>query len=103
MFTNHSMLKYLINKPVLGGNIYRWLLLFQEFDFEVIVKPCQLNVGTNHLSRNESGEEPNNLEDKLPDAQLFYIDVVNKKFDAIIHLLNTGYALEYYTNGKRNN
>jgi len=24
MFTNHSMLKYLVNKPVLGGNIYRW-------------------------------------------------------------------------------
>jgi hypothetical protein len=39
MFTDHSALKYLINKPVLGGIICRWLLLFQEFDFEVIVKP----------------------------------------------------------------
>jgi hypothetical protein len=33
MFTDHSSLKYLINKPVLGGIICRWLLLFQEFDF----------------------------------------------------------------------
>jgi hypothetical protein len=49
MFTDHSALKYLVNKPVLGGRIRRWLLLFQEFDFEVIVKPGKLNVGSNHL------------------------------------------------------
>ena len=28
MFTDHSTLKYLVNKPVLGGRICRWLLLF---------------------------------------------------------------------------
>ena len=28
MFTDHSTLKYLVNKPVLGGEICRWLLLF---------------------------------------------------------------------------
>ena len=68
MFTDHSTLKYLVNKPVLGGNIYRWLLLFQEFEFEVIVNPSQLNVGLRQLSHIESGEEPNNLEDNLLDA-----------------------------------
>ena len=30
MFTDHSTLKYLVNKPVLGGKICRWLLLFQD-------------------------------------------------------------------------
>jgi hypothetical protein len=30
-FTDHSALKYLVNKPVLEGRICRWLLLFQEF------------------------------------------------------------------------
>jgi hypothetical protein len=44
MFTDHSTLKYLVNKLVLGGRICRWLLLFQEFDFEVIVKPGKLNA-----------------------------------------------------------
>jgi hypothetical protein len=44
MFTDHSALKYLVNKLVLGGRIYQWLLLFQEFDFEVIVKPGKLNA-----------------------------------------------------------
>jgi hypothetical protein len=28
MFTNHSALKYLVNKPMLGGRICKWLLLF---------------------------------------------------------------------------
>jgi hypothetical protein len=50
MFTDHSSLKYLLNKLVLGGRICRWLLLFQEFDFEIIFKPGKLNAGPNHLS-----------------------------------------------------
>jgi hypothetical protein len=68
MFTNHSTLKYLLNKPVLGGKTCRWLLLFQEYDFEVIVKPGRLNTGPYHLSTLESGEEPISLEECLPDA-----------------------------------
>jgi len=37
--------------------------LFQEYDFEVIVKTGRLNVGPDHLSRIEIGEEPNILEE----------------------------------------
>jgi hypothetical protein len=54
---DHSALKYLVNKPVLGGRICRWLLLFQEYDFEVIAKPGKLNAGPDHLSRILSGED----------------------------------------------
>jgi len=50
MSIDHSMLKYLVNKHVLGRRIYRWLLLFQEYDFEVIVKPGWLNAEPDHLS-----------------------------------------------------
>lgn len=28
MFIDHCALKYLVNMPVLGGEIYRWMLLF---------------------------------------------------------------------------
>jgi hypothetical protein len=58
MFTGHSALKYLVNKLVLGGRICRWLLLFQEYDFEIVVKTGRMNKGPNHLSRLEHGEEP---------------------------------------------
>jgi hypothetical protein len=33
MFIDHSALKYLVNKPMLGRRICRWLLLFQEYEF----------------------------------------------------------------------
>jgi len=71
MFIDHSTFKYLVNKPVLGGRICRWLLLFQEFDFEVVVKPTILNVGPYHLSGITNGEEPSSLEENFPDAKTF--------------------------------
>jgi hypothetical protein len=84
MFIDHSTLKYLVNKPVLGGRICRWLLLFQEFDFEVIVKPRRLNARPDHLSRVTNGEEPTNLEDNFLDAQLFSVQIANEYFIDII-------------------
>ena len=68
MFTDHSALQNLINKPVLGGKICRWLLLFQEFDFEIVVKPEWLNASSYYLSRIENGEEPTNIDDELLDV-----------------------------------
>ena len=62
MYTDHSALKYLVNKPMLGGRICKWLLLFQEYDFEVVVKLGCLNASLDHPSRIENGEEPTNLE-----------------------------------------
>jgi hypothetical protein len=70
MFTYHSTLKYLVKNPVLGGRICIWLLLFQEYDFEILVNPGRMNKGPNHLSRLKHGEEPTSLEDTLSDAQL---------------------------------
>jgi hypothetical protein len=43
MFTDHSTLNYLVNKLVLGGRICRRLLLFQEYDFEIMVKLGRMN------------------------------------------------------------
>ena len=77
MYTDHSTLKYLVNKPVLGGKICKGILLFQEFYFEVIVKLGRLNAMPDHLSRIESGEEPTNLEDNLPDMHLFEIHMMD--------------------------
>ena len=80
MFTDHLALKYLVNQPVLGGMICKWLLLFQEYEFEIIVKPSRLNAGPDNLSRLESGEEPISLEDCLPNTQLFSIQIANDQF-----------------------
>ena len=84
MFTDHSALKYLVNKPVLGGRICRWLILFQEYDFEIIVKLGRLNLGPDHLSRLKSGEEPTSLDEGITDAQLFSIQMVDEYFQDIV-------------------
>lgn len=90
MFTHHSTLKYLVNKPILGGKIFRWLLLFQDYDFEIIVKPGKLNPGPDHLSRLETGEEPTILEDNMSNAQLFVIQIVDDYFKEIVEFLTIG-------------
>ena len=84
MFTDHSALKYLVNKPVLGGRICRWLILFQEYDFEIIVKLGRINLGPDHLSRIELGEEPNSFDNGLPNVQLFSIQMVDDYFQDIV-------------------
>jgi len=75
-FTNHLTLKYLVNKLVLEGRICRWLLLFQEFSFEFIIKPGRCNVRPDHLSRLESGESGRVVDDQLPDVDLFRIEAI---------------------------
>jgi hypothetical protein len=97
MFIDHSTLKYLVNKPVLGGRICRWLLLFQEYDFEIIVKIGRMNKGPDHLSRLEHGEDPTSLEDALSDAQLLAIRKVGDHFVEIVHFLSMEMAPNEYT------
>jgi hypothetical protein len=97
MFTDHSTLNYLVNKPVLGGRICIWLLLFQEYDFKIVVKPGRMNKGPDHLSRLEHGEEPTSLEDTLPDTQLLAIRNIEYQFTDIVQFLSIEMAPREHT------
>ena len=44
------------------------------------------------MSRLESGEEPGNLDDSLPDAQIFVVNILDDHYRDIIQLLSMGYA-----------
>ena len=48
------------------------------------MKPGRLNAGLDHLSRVENGEEPTNIDDELPDAQLFRDDIADDRYVPII-------------------
>ena len=61
------------------------------------MKPGRLNAGPDHLSQIELGEEPSNLEDNLPDAQLFSIQIIDEYYADIIHFLTTGWAPVEFT------
>jgi hypothetical protein len=96
MFTDHSALKYLVNKPMLGGRICIWLLLLQEYEFEIVVKPGKMNKGPDHLSRLEHGEEPTSLDDTLPYAQLLAIRKFDDHFPKIVQFMSRGMAPREY-------
>jgi hypothetical protein len=100
-FTHHSALKYLFNKPVLEGIICRWLLLFQDFSFEIIAKPGKCHVGPYHLSRLESRESGGEMDDKIPDIDLFRIEAIPEYLEDIIVFLSTGTYLETYSATKK--
>ena len=69
---------------MLGGKICQWLLLFQEFDFEIIVKPSHLNSGLDHLSLIETSEKAMNIEDGLPEVQLLMVGMVDDYYEQIV-------------------
>ena len=49
-----------------------------------MVKLGQLNAGPDHLSCIENGEEPTNIEDGLPDVQLFQVKITNDYYGPIV-------------------
>jgi len=49
-----------------------------------------LNAQPNHLSWIEIGKEPNNLEEWLPNVQLFVMHVADDHFANIIHFFTIG-------------
>ena len=91
-YINHQGLKYLVNKPLHHGRICWWLLLFQEFEFEVVIQPGKASVGLDHLSRVESGVDPTGIDDDLPDAHLFKVEEIPVELADIRQYLQEGKA-----------
>jgi len=65
--TDHDSLKYLVNKPDLLGRITRWILLLQEFNYKVVVKPGKANVNTDYLSKQRGQESVADIPVEFPD------------------------------------
>jgi hypothetical protein len=74
-FMDHQALLYLVNKPIITGQIARLLLTLQEFDFKIIFKPRWVQFLLDQLSQINHGELAIGVEDQLPDAQLFGIEI----------------------------
>nr|GFB04464.1 reverse transcriptase domain-containing protein [Tanacetum cinerariifolium] len=57
VYTDHSAHKYLFAKKDAKAKLLRWILLLQEFDFNVIDTKGAENYATDHLSRLENPYE----------------------------------------------
>nr|GEY85225.1 reverse transcriptase domain-containing protein [Tanacetum cinerariifolium] len=55
--TDHSALKYLFTKKDAKARLLRWVLLLQEFDFQVLDTKGAKNLAADHLSRLENPYE----------------------------------------------
>ena len=65
--TDHKSLKYLVNKLDLSGRIARWILLLQEFNYKVVVKPGKANSNADYLSRQRGAEAASTILPSFPD------------------------------------
>nr|GEY06833.1 reverse transcriptase domain-containing protein [Tanacetum cinerariifolium] len=54
VYTDHSALKYLLNKQDAKPRLLRWVLLLQEFDITILDKKGSENLAAYHLSRLEN-------------------------------------------------
>ncbi|GKE91125.1 reverse transcriptase domain-containing protein, partial [Tanacetum coccineum] len=70
VYTDHSALKYLFAKKDSKARLIRWVLLIQEFDFNVIDTKGAENLVADHLSRLENPYEnvldPKEVNKKFP-------------------------------------
>nr|GEV86626.1 reverse transcriptase domain-containing protein [Tanacetum cinerariifolium] len=51
VYTDHSALKYFLNKQDAKPRLLRWVLLLQEFDITILDKKGSENLAADHLSR----------------------------------------------------
>ena len=86
-YKNHQALKYLVYKPLHHSLIYQWSILFQDFEFKVVIRPGHTNVRPDHLLRIQMGEESSSIENDLLDAHLFKVETIPKELADIVQFL----------------
>ena len=81
--TDHDSLKYLVNKLDLSRRIARWILLLQEFNYEVVVKLGKTNLNVDFLSRQRGEEAVGDIRAEFPDE---FPDDPDWKEEMVFHL-----------------
>ena len=72
--TDHSSLRWLMNVKDASGRLARWALLLQQFDFNIVHRPCRIHGNADCLSRrpHDSCEisTPKKEEPQMPHTQV---------------------------------
>ncbi|XP_052486215.1 uncharacterized protein LOC128041001 [Gossypium raimondii] len=90
IFSDHAALKYLIGKKEAKPRLIRWILLLQEFDFEIRDKKRCENLVADHLSRLSILADDTPLKDNFPDENLFSANAVHPWYADIVNYLVRG-------------
>eukprot|EP00253_Pinus_taeda_P033590 PITA_33590 len=97
LYTDHSTIKYLVNKPLTNGRITRWLILFQEFDITIKDRPGKENLVVDFLSRMPAPVDPTAVEDQFPDEHLFAVTVKTPWYADVANYLAIGKLPKHLT------
>ena len=75
IFTDHSALKYLLTKQNAKSRLIRWVLLLQEFNFQIKEKKGVENVVADHLSRLTIAHDTHSppINDEFPEESLMQL------------------------------
>jgi hypothetical protein len=88
--TDHSTIKYLMNKPITNARVARWLLLLQEFDITIVDRPGKENVVVDFLSRLNINDDNSLVDDSFPDEHLFVVSSHSPWYANIANYLVVG-------------
>ena len=97
MYTDHSAIKYLANKPITNGRITRWLILLQEFDITVKDRPRKENPVADFLSRMPKPINAAAVEYQFPDEHLFAVVVQTPWYADVANYLAVGKVPKHLT------
>ena len=75
MHTDHSAIRFLMNKPNTNGRVTWWLILLQEFNITIIYPPGKENLVADFLSRIQHDDDTKPVDDNFPDEHLFAVSV----------------------------
>nr|GEU87387.1 reverse transcriptase domain-containing protein [Tanacetum cinerariifolium] len=81
--TDHSALKYLFAKKDAKVRLLQWVLLLQEFDFDVLDTKGAKNLAADHLSRLENPYE--NVLDLKEINETFPLEMLNQVIQRCVH------------------
>jgi hypothetical protein len=88
--TDHTTIKYLMNKPITNARVTRWLLLLQEFDITIVDRPGKENVVVDFLSRLHINDDNSPVDDSFPDEHLFAVSSHSPWYANIANYLVAG-------------
>jgi len=78
--SDHSAIKYLMNKKDAKPRLIRWVLLLQEFDLHIVDRKGEDNPVADHLSRMENiPDDPIPINDSFANEQLALVSVSSAK------------------------
>ena len=75
VYTNHAAIKYLLAKKESKPRLIRWVLLLQDFNWEVKDKKGTENKVVYHLSRIFKGDKDEAIPDAFPEEHLYYLGI----------------------------